>query len=144
MDARQRRRRDGAKEREWRGRIERQRRGGGTVAGFCREIGVSQASFYFWRREILRRDAERGDGRRNIASDGQTKDRNPPYLAPVELIGSADRSRRDERRPLDTESTGMDGAIEIILTDGLAVRAGEQVSADRIADVVRAIEVRSC
>lgn len=137
-------RRDGTKERQWRIRIDRQRRGGGTIAAFCREIGVSQASFYFWRREILRRDAERGNGRRNITPDYQTKDRIPPTLAPVQLIDAADDASRDETLSPDTNKNGSDSAIEILLTDGLTVRASSQVSADRIADVVRAIEARSC
>jgi transposase-like protein len=38
--------------RVWRKRIERQRKGGLTVATFCRQEGVSSATFYAWKRKL--------------------------------------------------------------------------------------------
>jgi transposase-like protein len=36
----------------WRRQIERQRNGNATVADFCRQLGVSEQSFYHWKRRL--------------------------------------------------------------------------------------------
>ena len=36
----------------WRRRIEEFERGSASVAEFCRRVGVSQATFYLWRRKL--------------------------------------------------------------------------------------------
>ena len=43
---------DGAAERTWRERLERQRRSGLSIAAFCEREGVSTAAFYQWRRRL--------------------------------------------------------------------------------------------
>ena len=50
--------RDGAKEQAWRKRLASQRREKVSVREFCRRNRLSEASFYAWRRELTRRDAE--------------------------------------------------------------------------------------
>jgi hypothetical protein len=52
-------RRDPAKERQWRQWLRRWRRSGLTGRDFCAEHGLSEPSFYAWRREIARRDQEK-------------------------------------------------------------------------------------
>src|SRR5262245_40708356 len=49
-------RRDPAKERYWRRVLGEWRRSGLTGRDFCVERGLSESSFYAWRREIGRRD----------------------------------------------------------------------------------------
>jgi hypothetical protein len=56
--------RDLERERAWRAVVDRQRLSGLSVRGFCRREVVSEASFYAWRRELLRRDGESSSGRR--------------------------------------------------------------------------------
>jgi transposase len=41
----------------WRQRLAQWRRSGLTIRRFCERRGLSQPSFYAWRRELLRRDA---------------------------------------------------------------------------------------
>lgn len=142
MDSRKKLRRDGAKERIWRERIERQLRDGGSVRAFCRENGVSEASFYFWRSEIARRDLQVADRPTRSAAQAVSGSVESPTFAPVELIDTTDDSRCGERKSSDSDIAT--DSIEILLTDGLIVRAGERVSTDRIVDIVRAIEVRAC
>jgi len=55
-------RRDPAKERCWRRVLGQWRRSGLTAREFCAETGLSEPSFYAWRREIARRDQERTAG----------------------------------------------------------------------------------
>ena len=50
--------RDARKEQQWRQRIERWRASGLSVRAFCARHGLAQPSFYAWRRELQRRDAE--------------------------------------------------------------------------------------
>lgn len=51
-------RRDPAKEKLWRERVERLQSSGLNVREFCRREGLSELSMYSWRREIAKRDAE--------------------------------------------------------------------------------------
>lgn len=53
------RRRDDGKERVWRARISRWRQSGLTIREFCRRNGLSEPSFYAWRRELTRRGGRR-------------------------------------------------------------------------------------
>jgi hypothetical protein len=50
--------RDPAKEQRWRRLLGLWRRSGLTGRDFCAEHGLSEPSFYAWRREIARRDQE--------------------------------------------------------------------------------------
>lgn len=52
----------GERERYWRGVVERQRRSGQTVLGFCRENGIAQASFYHWRARLASSGRGRSSG----------------------------------------------------------------------------------
>ena len=52
------RQRDLGKEQFWRQMVARQRQSDLTIRAFCEHAGLSQASFYQWRRELVRRDAE--------------------------------------------------------------------------------------
>ncbi|HUO10636.1 MAG TPA: hypothetical protein VM008_20210 [Phycisphaerae bacterium] len=49
--------RDGKKESTWRRHIKAQAQGGGSVAAYCRGHGLREHGFYWWRRELIRRDA---------------------------------------------------------------------------------------
>ncbi|HEV3118004.1 MAG TPA: hypothetical protein VGY58_13200 [Gemmataceae bacterium] len=51
--------RDERKEQIWRQRIRDWRDSGLSVRSFCARLGLSQPSFYAWRRELRRRDAEK-------------------------------------------------------------------------------------
>jgi transposase-like protein len=50
--------RDVRKEQQWRQRMEEWRASGLSVRAFCTRHGLSQPSFYAWRRELQRRDTE--------------------------------------------------------------------------------------
>lgn len=50
-------RRDAAKERFWRQVIARQRASGLSIRAFCECEGLTESSFYLWRRELGRRTA---------------------------------------------------------------------------------------
>jgi len=47
------------RERRWRETFERFARSGLNVRAFCRQESLPESAFYFWRRELARRDGER-------------------------------------------------------------------------------------
>lgn len=53
--------RDRGLERAWRRRVRGQRTSGLSVRAFCEWEGLPESAFYFWRRELERRDAERSE-----------------------------------------------------------------------------------
>lgn len=59
--------RDRKLERQWRRRLEEWQRSGLTGRAFCQQHGLSEPSFYGWRREIARRDGERAAAERQPA-----------------------------------------------------------------------------
>ena len=50
--------RDPRKEAYWRKQLRRQQAAGLSVREYCREQGLIESAFYFWRREIQRRDRQ--------------------------------------------------------------------------------------
>jgi len=46
------------RERFWREAIQEQKASGLSISAFCRERGVSEASFFSWRRKLTRRDQD--------------------------------------------------------------------------------------
>lgn len=52
-------RRDPAKERFWRTTFSAWRTSGESARGFCTRRGLTETAFYFWRKELRRRDGER-------------------------------------------------------------------------------------
>ena len=51
--------RDWRRETRWRRIIREQGRSGLSVREFCRRGKLTETAFYFWRRELLRREAQR-------------------------------------------------------------------------------------
>lgn len=51
--------RDPAKERFWRTTFSAWRTSGESVRGVCTRRGLTETAFYFWRKELRRRDGER-------------------------------------------------------------------------------------
>lgn len=55
--------RDGGLERAWRRRVTERDASGLTVRAFCEAEGLAESAFYYWRRELQCRAAERRDRR---------------------------------------------------------------------------------
>ena len=123
-------RRDEGKEREWRKLLDEQRRGGESVRAFCRKLGVREASFYRWRREVELRDCE-----------AVKKRKTPPVLAPVVFVeepcGGSAKSR-------DTSMGETSPAIEIVLGDGITVRVLPHSTREQLDMVLSVLEQRQC
>jgi len=107
--------RDLGLERDWRRHIKQQRASGVSVREYCFEHGLSEPSFYVWRRRI---------GERDQATAGS------PAFVPVVITGGASRS--------------AEAPIEIRLANGRRIRVRAACDRALLADVLTILEGRSC
>ena len=106
--------RDGGKEQFWRDVLERQAASGLSVRKFCERERLNESNFYAWRRTIAERDQA-------VASKQQAA------ILPMVLTDQPQRS----------------AAITIDLHEGISLRLPEPTSAERLAEVVHALELRN-
>ena len=103
------------KEAGWRRHIEEQAYSGLSIVGYCRRHGLREPGFYWWRRELSRRDAQ------------------PPLrratFVPVTVA----------TQPPVPAGTGR---IEIILSGGRRVRVMGSVDKRMLADVLAVLAAR--
>jgi transposase-like protein len=111
--------RDRGKEQYWRDVLRRQARSRSSVAEFCRREGLSQPSFYAWRRIVSQRD-----GRRAKQADSGAR---AVGFLPVRLREVAPR---------------VEAPITIELNEGLVLRLPESIAVQRLAELVHALEAR--
>lgn len=126
-----RRARDLKREARWRKVVATQRRSGHSVRQYCQESGLPESSFWFWKRELARRDGEkptRPSGRQgsNRRQGGQRSPRKPS-LVPV-TIGAA---------------LGAMAPIEISFAHGVNVRVASDCEEALLRIVLSALESRS-
>lgn len=106
--------RDPVKEKYWRGLLRQWRRSGLTPREFCVHQGISQPSFYAWRREIAQRDQH-------------------PFSRPA--------TATFVKLALDA---AVPSAIEIVVADGRLLRVRSGFDADLLRQLLRLLEEPSC
>lgn len=130
--------RDPKRERFWRAVLKRRQRSGLSVREFCRGERLSEASYYYWRREVARRDREpRPTVRRGRAAEVASR--------------AATRKARAASGPLFRElailagpSSSGEDCLEILLPDGCRLRVPSAVDRQLLCDVLVALEARRC
>ncbi len=131
-------RRDPAKERFWRGTLREQADSGQSVRAFCRGRQLTEATFYFWRRELKQRNTEKGSlqpGR--LGTD-------TPNL-PVDAQKKPDAKLSARFVPLVAEPLAdvTAATIEMILPSGSVLRWPGGATAT-VAEMITALEARLC
>jgi transposase-like protein len=122
--------RDAEREAFWRRALARQRESGLTVRAFCRREGVSEPSFYAWRRVVCERDAER----------------RPTAKRPRPAAFCSGKPNRRPAQPrflpvvLREAPTPAGGGIVIAWQGGRRMRLPATVHPDRLAALVHALE----
>lgn len=111
--------RDLQKEAAWRRRLGRQAESGQSVRAWCRKHRVTETAFYWWRRELARRDAEYG-------------------IAAFVPVGVAEEPARDVDSG-GADQHGGEALIEIVLTDGRRVRISGPVNGPMLTAVLEAL-----
>jgi len=109
------------KEEFWRLALAEYANSGLTVRAFCQREALSEASFYFWRRELRTRDQ---------MPDAKSSS---PQLIPVRLVDS--KTTQAATTPTPPE----DAVIEIGIPGGFSLRAGAATDADQVAAWIAAI-----
>jgi len=122
--------RDPEKERFWREAVSRRERSGVTVRQFCRDEGLRETTYHFWRRELRKRDREKNSANARSAKKTLKRKAPSPFVS-VELVPTPSEIQR---------STMM----EIVLPAGSVVRVPEGVNLQALAGVLRVLEEPSC
>ncbi len=136
-------RRDVGKERFWRETVRRQQRSGRSVREFCGENGLSEPSFYAWRRELRRRAARTAHpqtGPRAIRPAGRAAAERRPVVP---------RGRRAARmfvpvRVAAAASAAAAPPVELAFPGGAVLRWPAGVEPASVAAIVSAWERSRC
>lgn len=124
-------RRDAAKERYWRRLLRRWQRSGQTGRDFCAAHGLSEPSFYGWRREIARRDQEQSAPPPPAPRPGAP---HPPSRTPLPaFVEVAVNAAAPESAPL-----------EVVLAHGRRLRVSAGFDADLLRQLLRVLEGPAC
>jgi hypothetical protein len=141
--------RQGGSERQtyWEEAMRRWRESGQSVRAFCRNEGVRESAFYFWRRELAQRchRTEAANGSRPPVSSLTTASHSSerassryssvPSFLPVRVVEDV---AAEAGHPL------AGGGVEIILAHGCTVHVRSGFDRQTLADVLAVLEVRPC
>lgn len=121
------RRSDLKKEEFWRRMLRRQARTGLSVRAWCRKHHLQPSAFYWWRRELARRDTEAAE---TTSAQASTRSPSSPAFVPVRLT--------------EDSPAKADPVIEILLTNGRRVRLWGSAQRSMLAEVLAVLETASC
>jgi len=128
-------RRDPAKESAWRRWVAEHAASGLSVRNFCRQHALKEVAFYWWRRELKRRDAERSDV---IAADNpvvsSNAEKTPASFVPVHVVKDGVARSETLVRANDREAC----CIEIV-TGGRLIRVRGLVDRQALTDVLEVL-----
>ena len=106
---------DGSRETFWRRVLRRRAKSGMTVAEFCAKENLAESAYYYWQRQIRRRDVP-SPTQSSQSSGG-------PTFLPVRLLD-------------DRNSTAP---VEIVTTNGFVIRVREEATTDHVRRVLQAV-----
>ncbi len=112
------------KRRYWQAVLERQARSGLSIAKFCRSEGVSEPSFYGWKRALVGGKAKTKRPGRSGArrAAGQTSEASPRFV-PVQIT--------EELRP---------GTIQVVWPNGLSVQFPAECAPAEVQAVLQMVD----
>ena len=123
--------RDLALERLWRKRVREHEKSGLTVGEFCEREDLVDHQLAWWRRELKRRDAK-VSSRKKKSTRIKPRKRQPTATASKFV-------------PVQVTSSGSSSvSIEVVLDQPVRIAVSPGFDPQVLADVVRALERRSC
>jgi transposase-like protein len=115
-------RKNGAeKELRWREIVDRQAKSGLSIREFCAKAGVSQPSFYAWRKKFRERENERAQARKPRCSPDEPD--NGDLFVPLQLVESS-------------------AALEVVHPTGYRVRVIGNVNPIALRHVIEVLDER--
>jgi hypothetical protein len=134
--------RDPRREAYWRRTMRRQERSGLTIREFCHRQDLAETAFYYWRKELARRQVEPGRRRRHTHPSMATAGTAGPAAHPRGFV-----SVRLAASPAPTRAQGMStaaiGRIVIEVSGGRRVHVVAPVDRQALADVLAVLAVAS-
>jgi hypothetical protein len=137
--------RNHAKEQHWRRQVAGWRRSGDSVRAYCQAHGLSEQSFYQWRRVLAQRDthaaAEPPDaGAERAASAGARFTPGRIRVTDATAVPGA----KSPFLPVRLAHEAPSLAVEVVLRGGRVVRVAEGFSVQALRQVVAALEELPC
>ncbi len=124
-------RRSVEKEAYWRGQFARQSASGLSIRSWCRENGVSEPTYYVWRRELRKRDHKRGLTERD-RHEPLSEAAVPPGFVAVDVLTS-------DVVTSDAVLAGREAKLEIDVAGGIVIRLREDASAETLERVLTVV-----
>ena len=121
------------KEQFWRQLFARWRASGLSIAAFCEDAGLSQQSFYRWRRLLRKRTSRLDRQRRPQAVDAATERAATAIAQPLPLFV-----------PLAVESIAAAAVLEVVVRGGRVIRVPAGFDATMLAQVLAVLEGQPC
>jgi len=120
------------KEEYWRLVVDEHAASGLSIRKFCQREAVAEASFYFWRKELTRRDTDA------LAGHPQ------PAMVPVEVVEPSpvtrDRKAKAQTQgDRDAQSLLQPSVVEVTVPGGFILRAPATIHADHVSVWLAAI-----
>lgn len=78
------------REAHWRRVMARHRESGVSIAEFCRQESISEASFYAWQRKLRQRSSRRTSPREAVGRDASSPSAGIPSILPVRIEPAVD------------------------------------------------------
>lgn len=129
-------RRDKSKEAYWQQKFDEHRQSGLSIRAFCHKHGLTETAFYFWRRELTRRQVERPSKPR----------RRRALFVPIRVAPGFVPKESGLRRG-ETEAPSRhvgSGEIAIALGDGRRIHLTPPVDKQTLGDILAVMEARAC
>ena len=138
--------RDLGKECYWRRLLGQWRRSGMSGRDFCAEHGLSEPSFYSWRREIIRRDQEVTASVPRVR--GIESPARPTHLrSPIGLAKARPSSQQSGNSFVMVaipDGALISSAIDIVLAERRVLRVRRGFDAELLREVMRVLEEPAC
>jgi hypothetical protein len=136
---------DPAKRQRWGDLVDRWQRSGRSVRAFCRDAGVKEAAFYWWRR-VLDRDRASVGARRERG--GQASTASGAARRPRAEVTGGGKGRITARFlpvcVVSDQASELPSGVEIHLGNGRSVRVCRRFDGHALAEVLAVLEARPC
>jgi transposase-like protein len=139
------------RERRWREIVAGQRRSGQSVRAYCRQVGVAEPAFYWWRRKLAQRSRQHNHLPQPRRGGRQGRLARPETRKPSGASGGVEflplRIEAGHRAPskmVAGRGVKAGPAIEVVLGGQRVLRIAPGFDRQTLAEVLAVLEARPC